>query len=863
MARPRETITPVRRQFLSIKKRYPDAIVLFRLGDFYEAFDEDARIVAGELEIVLTAREMGKGVRVPMAGIPHHVLDSYLGRLVRKGYKVAVCEQLTDPAASKGLVERDVIRVVTPGTVMEPGLLEQKANNYLAALVVEGQEAGLAYADITTAEFAVTQIPLERLAPELERLAPAELVLPSGSEPPAGLASAMASLEPALFALDQSHQTLLEHFGVATLEAYGCEHLPLAVRAAGALLNYLGKTHKGFLSQLTSLRTYQTSQFMVLDPQTLRNLELFQGGRFGSGKSLYEMLDLTKTAMGARLLRRWAGQPLLDAAEIRARQEMVGWFKESSLRRRRVQELFARMVDMERVVTRVLAGLVQPRELIGLRRALETVPSLLEIMRGEEAAPEWAWAGLRPCQEVTDLLKAALEEPPSTRVGEGGVIRRGFAPELDEVRSVLEDVKGYIAGLEAKERERTGIKSLKVGYNRVFGYYFQVTTPHLHLAPSDFIRRQTLVGGERFITAELKEHEARILSAQERLGELEKALYQQVCHQVAEMARSLLSTADAIAHLDAFCSLGEVADRYGYVRPLVEEGQEIEIKGGRHPMVERVLPPGVFVPNDVYISNRDARLLVLTGPNMSGKSTFIRQVALIVLLTQVGSFVPADSARIGLVDRIFTRVGLQDDLTVGRSTFMVEMLETAHILHHATPRSLIILDEIGRGTSTYDGLAIARAVAEHIHDHPRLGCRTLFATHYHELTELADYLSGVRNFRVAVAEEGDRVVFLYRIVPGGADKSYGIHVAQLAGLPRAVISRAWELMASLESAENRARLAPAKGAGSPAQQLPLLPPPDHRLLEELRALDIPNMTPVEALNTLYRLHQRAQEAPET
>ncbi len=859
--------SPSRRQYLRIKKEHPDAILFFRMGDFYETFDDDARVASRELEIALTSREMGKGQRVPLAGIPYHALDSYLARLIKRGYKVALCEQVSDPATSKGLVDREVVRVVTPGTVIEPNLLEQKANNYLAAAVVEGDNAGLSYIDITTGDFATAQIPASDLPLELARLTPSELLFPEGEEPPSFEGVPFHTpLDSYAFDLELSRETLLRHFGVASLEAYGCDSLPLAIRAAGAILDYLSTTQKAALAQITGLYTYYPQDFMTLDPQTRRNLELFQGGRWGdTSSSLMSVVDHTRTSMGGRLLRKWLGQPLLYLDELNKRQDAVAWFHRSLLRRERVVSLLAQVSDLERLVNRVILGSASPRDLLALGHSLEVGPRAKEAMTEEEDSSAVAWLAdlIKPCDEVVALVQKSIEEDPGPAPGEGRVIKSGFSPELDEIKRAVSSGQEYIAGLESTERERTGIKSLKVGYNRVFGYYIEVTKSYLSRVPESYARRQTLVGGERFITPELKEYESIVLNAQERIAELESSLFRQVCQQISQSASAIMDTAQGLALVDVFASLAEVASRYGYCRPQLTKDDTIEIKGGRHPVVERNIQSGLFVPNDSDLSNGDCQLIILTGPNMAGKSTYIRQVALIVLMAQMGSFVPAESATIGLVDRIFTRVGLQDDLSMGQSTFMVEMLETAAILNHATPRSFIILDEIGRGTSTYDGLSIARAVAEYIHNQPRLGCKTLFATHYHELTELAEYLPRARNYNVAVSEADGKVVFLHRIVPGGADKSYGVHVAQLAGLPRAVTSRAWEVLKELE-ADSQKPVGIQKGGRAktrglpPVQQLSLLGLPSS-LLDELQGLDISSMTPLEALNKLYELQQKSRE----
>ena len=840
------TVTPLRKQYLRVKQKYPEAIVFFRLGDFYETFDEDAKVASRELDVVLTAREMGKGQRVPMAGIPHHALDNYLAKLINRGHKVAICEQLTPPG--KGLVERDVIRVVTPGTVVEPNLLESKSNNYLASLVIEGEQAGIAYVDISTSEFATTQLPAESYMPELERLQPREVLIPEGTDDYAHLAFTTSRLDEYCFDLEIARGALLEHFDVATLEGYGCARLSLAIKAAGALVHYVKETQKETLPHLSKLTTYYTDSFMTLDGQTIRNLELFQGGRWGeSGHSLLSVIDLSKTAMGGRLLRNWLSRPLLDLTILKQRQGAVAWFHQESLARQKVIHLLSDIADLERLVNRVGSGRVMPRELLTLRSSLEKVPDLKTSMADGDAI-DWLSAELKPCPDITDLIARAIADEPGS-LEQGGVIREGFSPELDEIRRNSRQAKQYLAGLERRERQRTGIKSLKVGYNRVFGYYIEVSRANLSLAPPDYIRKQTLAEAERFFTPELKEYESLILNAQEKIADLETAIFRQLCQQISAVGGQILATARAIAQIDALSGLAEVAAHHGYAEPTLTNEDVIDIKGGRHPIVEQSIGSDDFVPNDAYLCNRDSQLIILTGPNMSGKSTYLRQVALIILLAQIGSFVPADSADIGIVDRIFTRIGAQEDLAAGQSTFMVEMTEAANILNNATPRSFIILDEIGRGTSTYDGLSIAWAVAEFIHNHPELGAKTLFATHYHELVDLADILPRVKNFNVMVAEEGNRVVFLHRIAPGGTDRSYGIHVAQLAGLPRSVIARAQEVLDELEShPSGKGRVSHRKMS----LQIPLFSQ-DSILVDEIGRLDIDSMSPLEAITKLYEL----------
>jgi DNA mismatch repair protein MutS len=846
------TVTPLRKQYLRVKQKYPEAIVFFRLGDFYETFDEDAKVASRELDVVLTSREMGKGQRVPMAGIPHHALDNYLAKLINRGHKVAICEQLTPPG--KGLVERDVIRVVTPGTVVEPNLLASKSNNYLASLVVEGEEAGIAYVDITTSEFATTQLPVERVMPELERLQPSEVLIPQDAYDYAQLPFTISRLDDYWFDLEIAQEALLEHFGVASLEGYGCARLPLAIRAAGALIHYVKETQKETVPQLSKLATYSTDSFMTLDGQTIRNLELFQGGRWGeTGHSLLSIIDLSKTAMGGRLLKNWLGHPLLDLTILNRRQETVAWFHQNSLARQKVISLLSDIADLERLVNRVSSGRVMPRELLALRSSLEKVPDLKATM-ADGGTINWLSGELKPCPDIVDLIARAIADEPGD-LEQGGVIKEGFSPELDEIRRNSKEAKQYLAGLEQRERQRTGIRSLKVGYNRVFGYYIEVSRANLSLVPSDYMRKQTLAEAERFFTPELKEYESLILNAQEKIVDLEAAIFRQLCQQISAVSEQILATARAIAQIDALSSLAEVAVRHSYVRPMLTNEDVIDIKGGRHPIVEQSIGSDNFVPNDTYLCNRDKQLIILTGPNMSGKSTYLRQVALIILLAQIGSFVSTDSANVGIVDRIFTRIGAQEDLAAGQSTFMVEMTEAANILNNATPRSFIILDEIGRGTSTYDGLSIAWAVVEFIHNHPELGTKTLFATHYHELVDLADILPRVKNFNVAVAEEGDKVIFLHKIVPGGTDRSYGIHVAQLAGLPKSVIVRAQEVLAGLESHASKKDALPKRKA---PLQIPLFPK-DSRLADEIARLDVDSMSPLEAITKLYELKRMLQE----
>ncbi len=868
-------VSPLRRQYLQLKKRYPDAILLFRLGDFYETFDDDAVLLAAELQIVLTGRDMGKGQRAPMAGIPYHSLETHLAKLVQRGHKVAICEQLTDPATSVGLVERDVVRIITPGTAVEPNLLDERANNYLASAFIEGNRLGFAYVDASVGSFYVTQIPsnqpLNTLREELERLRPAELLWPydpRGAKPasPAELAFAgrFEAYDQRYFSLDNARSILLEHYQVASLDGFGCAGLPLAIRAAGAIVRYLLESQPGARPQLSPLKTYSLDNFMTLDPGTRRNLELTQTVRSGTVKgSLLWALDRTRTAPGGRLLRRWLQEPLLDLRRLKNRHDAVEALLLDLEGRQRLVGALSSMPDIERLTNRVAMRLATPREVIGLAKAIEQVESLrVELERLTTAPIPQAGAlkllsdRLPDCRAINQIIQAAIVEVPPNSFADGGVIARGFSAQLDELYRSSAGAREWIAGLEAIERERTGIRNLKVGYNRVFGYYIEVSNSNSTLVPADYLRKQTLVNAERFITPELKDKEALVLSAQERISELESALFRELCSEIGQSREKLLQAAEAVAQVDALLSFAEVAADRRYVRPELDDSYELSIVAGRHPVVEISQQDTPFVPNDLGLSCDGNQIIVLTGPNMAGKSTYLRQAALIVLMAQIGSFTPAERARIGLVDRIFTRIGAQDDLGAGQSTFLVEMLETANLLTQSTRRSLLILDEVGRGTSTYDGLAIAQAVVEYIHNHPKLGARTLFATHYRELTALEGRLPRVRNYQTEVVEQDGKVVFLHRVTPGAADRSYGIHVAQLAGVPRAVVRRADDILRGLE--QGGANKHPSKTEEQPELQLSLFSEPDP-VVEEIKRLDIMSMTPIEALSKLYELQSRLKD----
>ena len=866
--------TPMRQQYLSIKSQHPDCILLFRLGDFYETFDDDAKTVARVCDVVLTSRPVGNDQRVPLAGVPYHAVDYYIAKLVEAGYRVAIAEQITEPG--KGLVEREVRRVVTKGTVVEPGMLDERRNNYLVAVAMapRGGAAGLAYCDITTGEFGATQITgastqevEQRVGEELSRLQPSELI-PVDWQPEdssvhlliADLHPLLSKVEPWQVEPDTAAGALRRHFGVASLDGYGLHNKPDALRAAAAVLAYLQQMQPKALALLTGLHTYTLGAFMLLDESTRRNLELTETMRGGDAKgSLLAVLDGTLTPMGSRLLRRWINQPLLDVDGINRRLDAVQCFVEDTVLRLEARGQLGQIGDLERWTNRVLQGSGIPRDLVGMRQVLRLVPALHGCLGANAAAA--ILPALPACDPVLALLEAALADDPPATLATPGIIRPGFDAELDVLMEKSRHAKDWIANLEQVERQRLDIKSLKVGYNKVFGYYIEVTNTHASKTPPEYIRKQTIANGERYITPELKEYETLVLNADERRLEIEQNLFGEVCSQIGAHGVQLLQLAQALAELDVYAALAEVALLRRYVRPLVDEGPAIEIEAGRHPVVELTLRDEPFVPNDTRLVP-EAAVQLITGPNMSGKSTYLRQTALITLMAQIGSFVPADRAQIGVVDRIFTRLGASDEIHRGQSTFMVEMVETANILNHASSRSLLVLDEIGRGTSTYDGLAIAWAVVEYIHNHPGLRAKTLFATHYHELTDLAERLPCVVNYNVAVDDSGDGedVVFLRRIVPGKADRSYGVHVARMAGLPSAVVNRAAEILEDLErsGAAGPRRLGESSARRTRAATQVSLFAEVHPVVDALRVLDVNALTPLDALNRLYELQKMLQ-----
>ena len=854
--------TPARKQYLKIKSDHKDEILLFRMGDFYETFDEDARIISRELEIALTSREMGKGHKVPLAGIPYHALESYLTRLINRGFRVAICEQTSDPASSKGIVDREVVRIVTPGTVVEDSLLQQRANSFLMSIVMRGDEAGISVVDITTSDFLTTQLKSDRIESEITRLSPKEILL--GSEWSDRITHSSNSVTTLVdisnFDPSNSVTKIKKFFGVDTLEPFGCDHLPLATQASAAIIEYLEIHQKEALLGMTNLQTYSVDEYMVLDRQTRRNLELFLAGRWdASESSLFSVLDRTSTPMGGRLLQAWIGKPLLNVEEITIRQEAISWFFDSETRRRSVIQLLKNISDLERLSTKVATRRATPRDLIGIVNSVSAIPKLLELLnRGNDSKKiEFVRNIFGNHSDLIALLSNALTDDPPITTGDGNSIRSGYSNKLDQLKDELTKNQKLMATLESDERDQTGIKTLKIGFNRVFGYYIEVSRSNLNSVPEHYIRKQTLVGGERYITPQMKELEAQILTGRNQISIMESEVFSDICDIVALEVATLKKSAEGLAIVDVLNSLAVIAQDQKYARPELNHSGRIQIVEGRHPVVENITPQGMFISNDTDLNLEESQIIILTGPNMSGKSTYLRQVGLITLMAQIGSYVPAKSAEIGVVDRIFTRVGLQDDLTAGQSTFMVEMVETASILNQATRNSLIILDEIGRGTSTYDGLAIARSVAEYVHNNFNLGCKMLFATHYHEMTSLSNELPRAKNYHVSVTEDKGDVVFLRRIVEGGADRSYGVHVARLAGIPSVVINRAWEILRELEEDQGSVKLS-ASGDSIEGVQLSFLNRPTH-LAEEIKEIEISDMTPLEAITKLYELQTKADQ----
>ncbi len=866
------------RQYLDIKEKYQDAILFFRLGDFYEMFFEDAVEASKILGITLTTRNKNDSNPIPLCGIPYHAAPGYLSKLIAEGKKVAICDQVEDPKEAKGVVKREVTRVVTPGLLVDEGNLNSKETNYLAALSLSNSFFGLAYVDISTGDFRAMQLPaeeacsLDTLKDELLRIEPKELVYSplllekvSSFEEILTFFFSTTQLDKEYWLHDEGRERIKKQFNVTSLEGLGCEEMEAAISAAGAILRYLEETQGCGSGHIDRLKPYSIDSFMLIDSATKNNLELTVSLQGGDKKgTLYHILDSAETAMGSRCLKEWISYPLQDITKINGRLDAVSAFFDRPGERKEMKELLGRIYDIERLNGRVSLGRATPRDLISLRNSIKELP-LIKGGLDPFDAPFLRDISdkIDPVPELEALISEAIEDEPPINIKEGGIIREGHNAELDELREISREGKGYLAKMEAREKERTGISSLKVRFNRVFGYYIEVTKTNLHLVPDDYLRKQTLATAERFITPELKEYEAKILGADERIREMEYELFTEIREATATYSQKLKETATSIASLDSLVSLADVADRYGYCRPQVDSSELINIEGGRHPVVERLNPDEPFVPNDTSLDSEDEQLMIITGPNMAGKSTYIRQVALIALMAHMGSFVPATSARIGLVDRIFTRVGASDNLAKGQSTFMVEMTETANILNNATEKSLIILDEIGRGTSTFDGVSIAWAVAEHVHDISEKGVRALFATHYHELTELAITKERVANYNVAVKEWNDSIIFLRKIIKGSASRSYGIEVGRLAGLPGEVVARAREILSNLETGEfveeGMPRLALHRASVDKSEdkkkQMSLFMPASEHVMEEIRSIDLTNMTPLEALNLLGRFKE--------
>ncbi len=873
-------VTPMMQSYLKTREAYPDCILFYRLGDFYEMFFDDAALASKELELTLTGKDCGMSERAPMCGVPYHAAETYLNKLISNGHKVAICEQVEDPKQARGLVRREVIRIVTPGTNLDSQALDESKNNYLMCVVYLFARYGISVADISTGEYRVTEVDSERdLLDEIHKFSPSELICNqeftiSGADPGAlreQLGISVFPLDSWYFDEDLCIRVLKEQFAVSSLDGLGLSDYSCGVIAAGALLHYLRETQKTSITNLTALLPYSIGKSMVLDSTARRNLELTETLREKKKRgSLLWVLDRTKTAMGARLLRNYVEQPLIDKEEITARLDAVQELKENAITREELREYLNPIYDLERLISRVSYQTASPRDLIALKTSLAMLPPIRTLLNSL-ASPllQELREQIDELKDLYELIDSAIVEDPPLIVREGGIIRDGFNEEVDTLRSAKNDGKSWLASLEASEREKTGIKNLRIKYNKVFGYYLEVSNSYRNLVPDSYTRKQTLTNAERYTTPELKELEDTILGAEDRLSSLEYDLFVEVRKSVGEQVQRIQRTAKAIAGIDVLASLALVAEQNNYVKPVINECGTIEIKDGRHPVVEKMLPGEMFVPNDCSMDNDRNLISVITGPNMAGKSTYMRQVALIVLLAQIGSFVPAKSAKIGIVDRILTRVGDSDDLASGQSTFMVEMTEVANILRSATKNSLLILDEIGRGTSTFDGLSIAWAVIEHISNKKLLGAKTLFATHYHELTELEGKLPGVKNYCFAVKEQGEDIVFLRKIIRGGADKSYGIQVARLAGLPDSVLKRAGELAEELTNADITVSAEENPDAHKTVKKKPKKKNPvdtdqmvlydtarDEDILKELKELDIKNMTPMDALNTLYQLQNR-------
>ena len=876
-----QELTPMMQHYMDTKKEYPDCILFYRLGDFYEMFFEDAKIVSKELEITLTGKSCGLEERAPMCGVPFHSVDGYLNRLVAKGYKVAICEQVEDPKTAKGMVKREVVRIVTPGTNIDMASLDETKNNYIMCVVYMGDKYGISISDVTTGDFFVTEVDSERkLLDEMNRFSPSEIVCNEAfymsgvdiDDMKERLSIAVSALDSWYFGDELAKETLLSHFHVHTLLAIGLEDYDCGVISSGALLKYLYETQKNSLSNILEIHPYSIGKYMMIDSSSRRNLEVVETLREKQKRgSLLWVLDKTKTAMGARYLRSCVEQPLIDKPEILKRQDFIEALNNQAITREELREYLNPIYDLERLITRITYQTANPRDMIAFKNSLQMLPPIHTLIQDVEGDMAKEILEDFDClEDLYELLDKSISEEPPISVRDGDILKDGFHEEVDRLRTAKTEGKSWLAELEEKEREKTGIKNLRIKYNKVFGYYLEVTNSFKNLVPDYYVRKQTLTNAERYITPELKELEDTILGAEDRLVSLEYELFRQIRDQISDNVSRIQKTAKAIARLDAFVSLAVVAEQNNYCRPKINENGIIDIKNGRHPVVEKMIKNDLFIDNDTYLDNQNNRIAIITGPNMAGKSTYMRQSALIVLMAQIGSFVPAASANIGIVDRIFTRVGASDDLASGQSTFMVEMNEVANILRNATSNSLLILDEIGRGTSTFDGLSIAWSVVEHISNPKLLGAKTLFATHYHELTELEGKLNNVHNYCVAVKEKGDDIVFLRKIVNGGADKSYGIQVAKLAGLPDSVIDRAKDILNELlanDISEIAKSITVETGTKKKKQHLDEVDltqmslfdtVKDDDIIEELRNVDIGNLTPLEALNKLYELQNKVK-----
>lgn len=866
------SVTPLMAQYAKVKENYPDTVLLFRVGDFFETFDEDAKTASKVLGITLTKRANGAAGEVPLAGFPHHAIDTYLPKLVRAGYRVAVCEQTENPKFAKGIVKREVVEVVTPGVAISDKLLDHKKNNFLLSICIENEIAGLAFADISTGEFQAYEVKQNEIAHQFSAIIPSEILIPKKLknilEPIINKAipsARITRIDDWIFDFSYGTELLMNHFNTKTLKGFGIENFYTGICAAGAALNYLRETQKANLTHINKISRFNPSDYMLLDYSTKRNLEITftmqDGEREGS---LISILDKTETSMGGRMLKKWITSPLRNLEPILKRQECIEDFVNNKTLRINIKNELSEIGDLERLISKICTGRVNPREIVSLKTSLKKIPLIKQLLDQSSVETITAINGrLNPLEKLVEIIERAIADDPPLAISDGGIIRKGFNVELDELRSLSTNAKEWIANLQKTERERTKISSLKVSYNKVFGYYIEISNANKEKVPDNYIRKQTLVNGERFITPELKEYEDKILNAQENIQNLEYKLFDEIRNAAAQETESIQENAQLISMLDCYQALAECAVDYNYIKPELNNSDILEIDEGRHPVVERILLPGEkFTPNSCKLSSSDEQIIILTGPNMAGKSVYLRQIGLLVLMAQIGSYIPAKKAVIGLVDRIYTRVGASDNISAGESTFLVEMQEAANILNNASSKSLILLDEIGRGTSTFDGISIAWAITEYLHENPNLTAKTLFATHYHELNEMAEIFPRIRNYKVEVREYGDKVIFLHKVTPGGADHSYGIQVAQMAGLPQFVTNRAKEILVNLEGKEltpyeiKKAKMSKFK---QDEMQISLFEMKDDVLRKEISDIAIDSLTPLEALNKLSELKRQIDE----